>query len=57
MIQPDKPIICPGCHKDTGYTEKGLSMYVVPTGGLKCKNCGHTFIRGRDVRLALAWSR
>lgn len=57
MVPRDKPIVCSCCGRETGFTEKGLSMYVIPAGGLQCKHCGHTFIRGREVYLAVGADR
>ena len=45
MLQPDKPVKCPNCLKDSGYTDRGLSMYVIPDEGLTCKSCGEKFLK------------
>lgn len=61
MIKKDEPILCSCCGKDTGFTMKGLQMYLIPPGGLKCKHCGYVFMRRQETYLAsrerqLAWS-
>lgn len=45
MIQPPEPIKCPVCRQDSGFTEQGLSMYLIPAEGLKCKCCGEFFLK------------
>lgn len=51
MIFPEKPIICVSCKKDTGYTEKGLQMRVIPPEGLQCPHCKYVIIRGKEIFL------
>jgi DNA-directed RNA polymerase subunit RPC12/RpoP len=55
VIRPDKPIKCPHCRKDSGYTDKGLSMYLIPDEGLRCKECGEHFMKPNRPVLA-GWS-
>jgi len=43
------PITCPYCGKDSGFTEESLMYYVIPQGGIHCKNCGKLILEGQQI--------
>lgn len=47
MIQPPKPVPCPNCGC-SGYTERDISMLVLPKDGLKCKGCDHIVLQNNQ---------
>jgi len=43
----NKPIICGGCNKDTGYTQEQFMFYVA-TRDVLCPHCGHVIIHANN---------
>lgn len=41
-------IICPGCHKDTGYTSEQFMYYVI-SHDILCPRCGFVIIRAQNI--------
>lgn len=43
----NKPIICGGCNRDTGYTEEQFMFYVA-TSNVLCPHCGYVIIHANN---------